>query len=336
MAPEESEHVIDLKKVIEALEAAGLDHVKNMLNLPDSSDDAKIKMLEDKAIAQLGVDLQTLENQRREMAANNGFSGSSQDYAREYLQRRNRSFKTYKSALRDLYLGDGSVDVMPCDDVPANIFYVDHGTIGFTEPLYLDSLIPAKKEHGVLINIVDSSGSMGKAEIGMALSELHQQLQQAEDENGVSKVYFWSADTELRGDPIEVTKDNVATLCDEMPIFGRGGTDITIPIKQAIKWSHDNKVRIDGILYVSDLDVTPPKRSDLPAELPPIVILGAGSNANFLQQRVRNWNDACKSYAKVSLACAEEEIDFLKLQEELGCQDYADKTQDYGNFTPRP
>ncbi|WP_168797166.1 hypothetical protein [Aeromonas veronii] len=333
LAPEE--HVIDMKAVIKALEDAGLHHVKDALKLPDSDDDARIKMAEDKAIAQLGEDLQALNKQRQELASNGGASGPSEGYAKEYLQMRNRSQKTYKSALRELYLGDGSVDVMSCDDVPAPIYYVDPTSIGFAEPLYLDSLIPAKKEHGVLINIVDSSGSMGKFEIGQALSELHQQLQQAEDENGVSKVYFWSADTELRGDPIEVTQDNVEKLCNEMPIFGRGGTDITVPIKQAIAWSHEHEVRIDGILYISDLDVAPPKRSQLPESLPPIVILGAGTNANFLQQQLSKWQAGCKGFAEVSLACEEQEIDFAKLSEELGCDDYSAKTEGYGNYTPR-
>ena len=231
--------------------------------------------------------------------------------------------------MRDVILGAGSADLIITDAIPSNLYSVDPESMGMNMSIWSESLIPAKKQNGVLINIVDSSGSMGKTEIGESLAVCYKLLSDTEDEGECAKVYFMSADTQLRGDFIEMTRDNVEELTQNMPIYGRGGTDITVPIRQAIEWAMEKELRIDGIIYSTDMDVPPPRRDHLPEMIPPIVIIGVNDNAEIIKSRAAEWNKACSTFAKVTYFDITEEIDFAKLSEELKCEDYLNATEGF-------
>ncbi|HDX8429037.1 TPA: hypothetical protein RQN23_003747, partial [Aeromonas veronii] len=327
------DHVKDLAKTIKALESAGLTNVMKALKLPSSDEVGRIEEMKAANVAKLQEDVKKLEQERREYALNSGHGAHTQDVALDYIQKRDKSKKMYKTAIRDIIIGADGVDYLPNEDIPAPLYFLDPSMMGLSDPVYLDALVPAKKERGVIVVLTDSSGSMGLSEIGQSIAESYRLVEEQEDETGASKVYFWSADTALRGKPVLMTRQNAAELCADMPIFGRGGTDVTMPLAQVMDWSKTNRVKIDGIIYITDMDVPPPQRSQLPELLPPLVFIGVGHNPDFLNSQLKTWVPACRDFAKVTCVDIREEIDFSALADDLDCGKYYESTDGYDNTT---
>ncbi len=107
----------------------------------------------------------------------------------------------------------------------------------------LPGLISYDPEIGV---VVDSSGSMGKPQIGSSLRVISDVMEQT----GVRSVWFMEADAAEQRAPIRVTPRDLR----EIEIKGRGGTDFT----PAIEYMQKFQPRISVLIYCTDGDGAAP------------------------------------------------------------------------------
>jgi predicted metal-dependent peptidase len=98
----------------------------------------------------------------------------------------------------------------------------------------------------VLWLVVDSSGSMGTKQLGVALKVCADVIQQT----GLTQVYYLDADAKVQREPIPVTAQDLY----QMEILGRGGTDFRPAIEKAKKAIP----RPDALVYLTDGDGTAP------------------------------------------------------------------------------
>jgi predicted metal-dependent peptidase len=102
-----------------------------------------------------------------------------------------------------------------------------------------------------ILFIVDSSGSMGKPQIGDTLRVIADIM----DQCGIREAWFMEADAGVQRAPIKIT----SRMLRKMEISGRGGTDFTPAIEYAQKF----KPRPGLVVYITDgagvAPRTPPK-----------------------------------------------------------------------------
>ena len=94
--------------------------------------------------------------------------------------------------------------------------------------------------------VVDSSGSMGKPQLGAALRVCADVIAQT----NTTQVYYLEADVKVQKEPMLVCAADLY----QMQILGRGGTDFRQPIEQACKAIP----RPDMLIYITDGDGTVP------------------------------------------------------------------------------
>lgn len=174
---------------------------------------------------------------------------------------------TWKLAIKKHIMGDGQ-RLYHTDDEAAISWYLTKETMG-VDPWYSGALIPQAPDETVLV-LVDTSGStsggnMRKEFLQEALG-LKRGLSSASD--CARKVIMFSADTVLRGEPIEITDANVEKLRnDGVPIFGNGGTDFKRCLDEALALPVMKKEKVKSVIYFTDCCDAAPRREDFEEHL---------------------------------------------------------------------
>ena len=255
-------HLVSMKDLIEALEDAGLEEVKELMNMPDSDE-----------VEEIGRVQQDAEDRKQEamqqaIAQANQCGGKYPgqhivDAAAEYMKGFGKGKLHWKLALRELILGDG-MKFRGSFETPSDIAFVDEVTDTLGTPLYLPVELAHKAEEAVLV-LIDTSGSVSSQDIRAFLTEIFE-LKTASENMGdsASEVFVISADTVMRGEAIEINDENVDELMDQgMKIFGRGGTDLGHSLKTAMSLPLLKERNIRSVIYCTDLFDTPPRYKDL-------------------------------------------------------------------------
>lgn len=300
------DHLHSLKDVIEALEDAGLDEVKEILNLPDSDEVEEIARVQED------------NEQRQHEAMQQAIAQAQQcggkypgqhivDAAAEYMKGFAKGKLSWKMALREMVLGDG-MKFRPSFENVSDIAFVDEVSEELGTPLYLPTELTHKAEETVLV-LIDTSSSVSSEDIRAFLTEIFE-LKTASENNGdsASEVLVISADTVMRGEIVEINDDNVDELMSQgMKIFGRGGTDLGHSLKTALALPVMKEKKIRAVIYCTDLYDTPPRYADLgvPDGTSIVYVAAPSTHSAHIEEFARQ----VESYARVVEIKAGQEVD---------------------------
>ena len=298
--------MITLKDLIEAVEEAGLDEVKEILNLPDSDQVEEIgRVMEENQDRQHEAIQQAVAQAQQ---SNGKYPGQHiVDAAAEYMRGFGKGKLSWKLAMRDVVLGDG-MKFRGSFESFADIAYVDEVSDDLGTPLYLPVELPHKSEEAVFV-LIDTSGSVSTEDIRAFLTEIFE-LKTASENMGdqASEVFVMSADTVMRGEPMEINDDNVDELLTQgVKVFGRGGTDLGHSLKTALQLPLLKEKKIRSVVYFTDLFDTPPKRSDLglPDDVGVVYVAAPSTHSSHQEEFAR----AVESYARVVSLKEGQEVD---------------------------
>lgn len=309
---EDDNHLITLKDLAEALEEAGLEEVMDLLNLPSSSN-------------QEGLDEMLNENKNRQKqsmqraaidAANAQRNGGTYpgahiaECAGEYIKAFGKGKLSWKLGLRDAILGHGKRTKNSYDEL-ASICYVSSVTKMLGNRLFLPSKLRVKNNETVVV-ILDTSGSVSSEDINMFLNECFE-LKTASENMGdaASKILIYSADTIVRGDPIEITDQNVDEFMHKgINVYGRGGTDLGESIKTVLNSERFKEHKISSIVFFTDLyDTAPTPEScglkDYDGDLNVTFIGAASTHSSYFHE----WKKQVENWARVVHLKDGEEVD---------------------------
>lgn len=304
---ENDNHIVDLGDLIKTMEDAGLQGALDKLQLPASDDVEKIGQVKEEA------DLRRVEACERaaaQMSQNGGkYPGShivecAADVVRGFM----RGKLTWRLLVQEALLGDG-MKYKGSMEEPSSLYYSEDVAEMLGLNPYLPVELPFKPQSTVLC-LIDTSGSVNDADIRAFLSEIFE-LKTASNgfSDGASEVIVLSADTVLRGEPIEITDANCDDLMQSgVRVFGRGGTDLGHSLAQAVKLPLMKDKKIRSVVYFTDLFDRPPQYADLglPSDDVAVCYIAAPSTHS---QHVAEFAKAVADYARVAEISEGTEID---------------------------
>jgi predicted metal-dependent peptidase len=245
-------HLIDPETLVNALEEAGLEDVVDRLGLPRSDQMDKLGEVKQQAEECINEAIQKSANQMNECGGK--YPGAHiASAAHEYVTGMSRGKLSWRLRVRKAILGDGS-RYRATYDVLAPIYYVQEVTDELGTELVLPVELPEKPDEVVLC-LIDTSGSVDMKDVSAFVSEiLELKTASSGNSDSAAEVVLISADTVLRGDPIEITDQNAPQLMSQgVEIFGRGGTDLETSIYQAGQLSLFKNKNISSVVMFSDL-----------------------------------------------------------------------------------
>ena len=261
-----SSHTISSKDLARILEEnlhsnPELEKVKDALGIPNAADKTAHAQIESRA-ARI---VENAINKRKESGIGDIMPGRHTDaHANDVIDSLNEPKITWTGAVGEIINGAGKTYEKDMDE-PHSVFYVDPGMMGLGGALYQGSEVQKRQESVVLV-LIDSSGSVSMEMLRSFFSETRGICEGAD--GGARRLFVYSGDTALRGEPIEVTEDNVSDMLDRIIVPGRGGTDLAGVIDQGVSYLREQEIKVDAIVYFTDLFDYPPSLAKL-NELPP-------------------------------------------------------------------
>ena len=267
---EESEyspiHHISPEELLEALEEAGLEGAKEALGMPDSDNVEELGRMKERNKLNIVDAIQTAQSQA--MNCSGKYPGKEiSQAASDKIGDLDKGKIIWKLALKKLFQGDGQ-KLFHSDDEAAVPWYLDKDTMGI-DPFYIGSPIPQAPDESVLV-LVDTSGSTGGGTLRKEFLQEALGIKKSLSSLGDSarKVFIYSADTAILGEPVEVTDMNIEKLKhDGVPIFDGGGTDFANCLNQALGAPVMKKEKIKAVVYFTDCYDAVPRRADFEEHL---------------------------------------------------------------------
>lgn len=259
---EDDDHHHTLEEVIKALEDMKLEGVMEKLNLPKSTDKEAIKEKQNMGIDIKNQSIIEADNKRHELSMP-GFPGEHMlNCAMERIKSVKKGKLTWKMKVIDEIWGTG-LNFKYNNDIIGDIYFVDEMIDVIGMNLYVGQITPFKSNNVVAV-IIDTSMSVGQKDLEDIIPEIIEMKVAAESGSGAYEVLVFSADTVLRGVPIEITSDNVHEFLEGgLQIFGRGGTNLTTAINQTVKSEVFKDKKIKSLIYFTDLGDYAPQYKDL-------------------------------------------------------------------------
>lgn len=255
-------HHITPEDLIDILSENGLEGTLEALNMPTSLDDEDA-IAEKKDRNQLNITDAVQNAMEQAMSCGGKYPGQHiAEEAMEIIGSLQEGKISWKLAIRREIGGEGQ-KMRDSDDEAHIIWHFDKKLMG-VEPWYMGAPIPHAPDETVLC-LVDSSGSTSG---GNMRQEFMQEVLNLK--NGLSansdyarKVILFSADTVLRGEPIEITAANLEKFRKNgVPLFGNGGTDFLSCLNQAVESPIMKKEKIKTVVYFTDCYDATPSRKD--------------------------------------------------------------------------
>lgn len=259
-------HHITPEELLEALEEAGLEGAKEALGMPDSGDVEAIGRMKERNKLNIVDAIQTAQSQA--MNCNGQYPGKEiSQAASDVIGDLDKGKIIWKLALKKLFQGDGQ-KLFHSDDEASIPWYLDKDTMGI-DPFYIGSPIPQAPDESVLV-LVDTSGSTSGGTLRKEFLQEAIGIKKSLSSLGDSarKVFIYSADTAILGDPVEITDMNVEKFKNEgVPIFDGGGTDFANCLNQALAAPVMKKEKIKAVVYFTDCYDAVPRREDFAEHL---------------------------------------------------------------------
>lgn len=304
-SPEDNHHHT-LEEVIKTLEDMNLEGVMEKLNLPKSSDTEAVKNKQKAGIDIKNQSVIEAENKRQELSMP-GFPGEHMlDCAVERIKSVKKGKLTWKMKVIDEIWGTG-LNFKYNNDIIGDIYFVDEMIDVIGMNLYIGQITPFKSNNVVAV-IIDTSQSVGQRDLEDIIPEIMEMKIAAESGSGAYEVLVFSADTVLRGVPIEITSDNVHEFLEGgLQIFGRGGTDLATAINQTVKSEVFKDKKIKSLIYFTDLGDIPPQYEDL--EVDPDTSITYIAVPSIKKSFVESFAQSVKDYAEVIKIREDQEVD---------------------------
>lgn len=304
-SPEDNHHHT-LEEVIKALEDMKLDGVREKLNLPKSTDTEEIERKQNSGIDVKNQSIIEADNKRQELSMP-GFPGEHMlDCAMERIKSVKKGKLTWKMKVIDEIWGTG-LNFKYNNDIIGDIYFVDEMIDVIGMNLYIGQITPFKSNNVVAI-IIDTSMSVGQKDLEDIIPEIIEMKIAAESGSGAYEVLVFSADTILRGIPIEINSENVHEFLEGgLQIFGRGGTDLATAINQTVKSEVFKDKKIKSLIYFTDLGDFPPRYKDL--ELDPDTSITYIAVPSIKDSTVELFAESVKDYAEVIKIREDQEVD---------------------------
>lgn len=254
-------HTITLEELIEIFEKNEMNGTIEKLQLPSSKDAEGIAQRES-SVTSKDVDAINRMSAIRSSLGGQLPGDHILDAAMERISGLRKGKLHWKLGLREWVLG-GGMKFRPSDEEPDQIFYIDPADMGLANEIYIESELPYSPDE-VVVCIIDTSGSMSNEMIRDCASEcLYLQKGVGSIGDTAAKVILFSADTRVRGKPIEITDENVDELEKTgLNVHGRGGTDIARCYKDVLEMKEMQGKKIAAFVYFTDTMDTPPAAKD--------------------------------------------------------------------------
>ncbi|GAA6168382.1 DUF2201 family putative metallopeptidase [Sessilibacter corallicola] len=267
-------HMVTPEQLAKTLDENGLRHIRDTLQLPDPNDKPAYQNLNALFELNLMNDLDKAKEMRELHPIGHAMAGDHlETSSSEWVDQKYRAQVEWKNLLRELVLGDG-IRYEHCDELPSDIYYVPPEHMQLEAPLFIGEQMPAANA-GVMLVIIDTSKSVSVDLLATFMGELAGLIEQ--ENTNASQLYLTSADTTFRGDMLKFSQQDLTTLPEKLLLQGRGGTDITNVINEALHWADNqhefNPEELKAVIYFSDLLDRPPKREQLPEHLPQLLFL---------------------------------------------------------------
>lgn len=303
---EDDDHHHTLEEVIKALEDMKLEGVMEKLNLPKSTDKEAIKEKQNMGIDIKNQSIIEADNKRHELSMP-GFPGEHMlNCAMERIKSVKKGKLTWKMKVIDEIWGTG-LNFKYNNDIIGDIYFVDEMIDVIGMNLYVGQITPFKSNNVVAV-IIDTSMSVGQKDLEDIIPEIIEMKVAAESGSGAYEVLVFSADTVLRGVPIEITSDNVHEFLEGgLQIFGRGGTNLTTAINQTVKSEVFKDKKIKSLIYFTDLGDYAPQYKDL--ELDPDTSVTYIAVPSIQKSLVEHFAEQVKDYAEVIKIREDQEVD---------------------------
>lgn len=296
-APSDS-HFHSTREFAEWMEANGLGEALKGLGIPPSADVDGHKALAEQVSNHING---AAERVRRDMnavrAAGMKMPGAALDEAfLETVDLVNKPRLDWLVRLRQAVRELGGTKFSMTDDVPDDSRYTSTASTGFTSQPWLPGRGPVAKSQKKILFLVDTSGSMGDADLSEAYSEIFAFAKSARAKE--PEIIIHCADTSLRGKPLRLlpgVKDLIREQNQkQVEVAGRGGTDLQNCLKElAALYRRDfHTGKVAAVIYCSDLGDQPPSRAAIDGPLPRVTMLCPSSqyNASFAEA-IATWAD---------------------------------------------
>jgi hypothetical protein len=277
-------HMIDDKKLAEGLKKRGYGDIVDELNLGQTPDQA-MQTIRESAMSEAA-------KERSRIGAAYPGSHVAEYYAEVVKPSRDYAI-TWDRRVKEFIAGTGPVMSRSIDE-PGIINFIDAEDMNMTEEdrVYMAGMLPQKPE-GIYIWMFDTSGSVDKVRLAQLIALGISARQSADDL--APELMLVGADTVMRGTPQELDDDTLLDIMENGYEFaGRGGTDIVVPLNQIMKWARDNGIKIDGIVYSTDLGLSPVDPEDLPEDLPALMVVALPEDFASAQHVVENLRDVAE------------------------------------------
>ncbi|WP_150141045.1 vWA domain-containing protein [Candidatus Enterovibrio escicola] len=313
-ANEIDSHVIDHNKVAQAAEEANLNPTTiNRAGLHSRSQEETeaIEQLNKHRARQSALEMEAIHQSlsREEQAQTS--AGTQGSYYKQKVKLGDEGKITWNVAISESFESGGSMSTQYTEEVLADEYY--------SNPSMFDGVFYTNnKNKGTGIYIVDTSGSMPKHFLNNLFTEGLASVDLA-NEDGFESLLIFPADTDVKGVYWELTEDNKDDVINEVMNYGGGGTDFTLPIRNALEQANELDFDVKAVVFGTDLDALPPNfgmiENALPedSDMPPVIFI-----TNKLDKSYRdNFEKGCDGYAQVFYYTDGLELDIQDIQDEL-------------------
>ena len=311
--PEQEKHTATAEEVANAAKEGGLPQSTiDMLGLtPKTAEQlAEIEELNKIACQNAGLQMQSIwEKLDSELKANTR-AGDTPNFYEEKVKLDGIGRITWKVALDEVTSNAAINNDTFIQDEIIDEFFVNPS-------LYDGSYVPMEQDRGILISIVDTSGSMKKPFIMSGFNESLASVDNLGTGNGVKECLVFPADTNIKNKHWVLTEHNASAIADELMLIGGGGTDFTIPIQNALLTAQNDGKKVNAVALFTDLDSNPPNfekiESAIEGQLPPVLFITDKQSKEYRDY----FEKACNGKAVVYYYDEGFEADIQKIKDEL-------------------
>lgn len=306
-------HVLDHNAVAEAAKNAGIsDETLNKINLNPRSKEETVSIEEmNKLRAQnAGLEMDNIHSKLSESDQKSTAAGTSGGYYKRKVNLGDEGTIKWKTAINETFDPGNSQQTRYTEDVLIDEFYDN-------EAMFAGVNYNVTMNNGCAIFLIDTSGSMNRRFLAQLFTEALSSVDLSDPESGFEKILLFPADVDVKDMYWELTADNKEEVMEQILDFGGGGTDFTLPLKNALLVAEDLELVVHGIIFGTDLDAPPPNfdyiENAIESEkLPPVIFI---TDAN--QTKANNFEKKCDGYAVVYTYNDGLELDLEEINDQL-------------------
>lgn len=311
--PEQEKHTATAAEVANAAKEGGLPQSTiDMLGLtPKTAEQlAEIEELNKISCQNAGLQMQSIWEKLDSESKANTRAGDTPNFYEEKVKLDGIGRITWKVALDEVTSNAAINNDTFIQDEIIDEFFVNPA-------LYDGSYVPMEQDRGILISIVDTSGSMRKPFIMSGFNESLASVDNLGTGNGVKECLVFPADTNIKNKHWVLTEHNASAIADELMLIGGGGTDFTIPIQNALLTAQNDGKKVNAVALFTDLDSNPPNfekiESEIEGELPPVLFITDKQSKEYRDY----FEKACNGKAVVYYYDEGFEADIQKIKDDL-------------------